>query len=695
MKANLSSPRNWICSVCHGSIGGLWACTTCWAPFCGREHFGHAEEHSNKCKHHAFYEMKTGQIYCYRCEVAEFPLLPHLRMQKIFGEIKTTLEENKLNGKCAEGKAQKHNERQALLKAFSIWTSSHQERQAERQWLQQRVKGFWLRWKAEYQKKQNTRAAAERPPIQKVPLRVKQPMKPIQAGTVLVSKSVLGRAKGSATHTTGLRNLGNTCFLNAVVQALMHITPFRDFFVNRVPMSILEEQSLAMWQKASQPAEEVSPRDPLDCFREACSQGRKSNDPAEMTLWRELHNLFRVLTSGKWSIVTPRSMVSALWHFLPCFKGCTQQDAQEFLFFLFDRLETELQPQAEAEGGGARLARKASQRDNAGRKSNEIRRLFEGRLVSKIVCQKCKALTVKEEPFLDVSLQIPKQHHCFLGPRRSTRHQAPVQQHIPSCSLEECFQSYARSELLPGVYMCENCKERTSAWKTLSFGSTPDILCIVLKRFAFDPKTCLSLKVDTHVSFPLSGLSLRPWMHCPLASRGAGAAPLCPPRITPSISRSLFGTGLHSPRAPCGPSPVDGGDGQSRSGGAQSPASATPDLDSDGDDLRPCKRPKAEGGGAPARAAATADYDSAGATMGPPGGEGSADGPGAGYHLRAVIVHHGKGLQMGHYTAYCWNAIKEQWIHFNDAELQPAVPPSEIRLSQAYILFYDRTVTTA
>lgn len=39
------------------------------------------------------------------------------------------------------------------------------------------------------------------------------------------------------------------------------------------------------------------------------------------------------------------------------------------------------------------------------------------------------------------------------------------------------------------------------------------------------------------------------------------------------------------------------------------------DLDSDGDDLRPCKRPKAEGGGAPARAAATADYDSAGATM--------------------------------------------------------------------------------
>lgn len=37
------------------------------------------------------------------------------------------------------------------------------------------------------------------------------------------------------------------------------------------------------------------------------------------------------------------------------------QDAQEFLFFLFDRLETELQPQAEAEGGGARLARKASQ----------------------------------------------------------------------------------------------------------------------------------------------------------------------------------------------------------------------------------------------------------------------------------------------------------------------------------------------
>ena len=47
----------------------------------------------------------------------------------------------------------------------------------------------------------------------------------------------------------------------------------------------------------------------------------------------ELGALFRVMWSGKWAVVSPHRILSAVWISMPFFKGYTQQDAQEFLRF--------------------------------------------------------------------------------------------------------------------------------------------------------------------------------------------------------------------------------------------------------------------------------------------------------------------------------------------------------------------------
>ena len=50
------------------------------------------------------------------------------------------------------------------------------------------------------------------------------------------------------------------------------------------------------------------------------------------SLCEEIHGLMRVMWSGKWAVVTPHTVLTAIWHHIPTFRGYCQQDAQEFLW---------------------------------------------------------------------------------------------------------------------------------------------------------------------------------------------------------------------------------------------------------------------------------------------------------------------------------------------------------------------------
>lgn len=71
----------------------------------------------------------------------------------------------------------------------------------------------------------------------------------------------------------------------------------------------------------------------------------------EVSLAMEVHSLLRVLWSGKWAVVTPCALLESVWKFVPKFRNRQQQDAQEFLCYLFDRLQFELQQANSAMNG--------------------------------------------------------------------------------------------------------------------------------------------------------------------------------------------------------------------------------------------------------------------------------------------------------------------------------------------------------
>lgn len=103
---------------------------------------------------------------------------------------------------------------------------------------------------------------------------------------------------------TGLRNLGNTCYLNSGIQALSNCPPFTQFF--------LECDNFITTKKKPYIAQ-IYKRLMLDIW------GRKRH-----------------------GYMNPNSLVSSFKQACPMFKGYTQQDAQEFLRCFMDRLHEEL-----------------------------------------------------------------------------------------------------------------------------------------------------------------------------------------------------------------------------------------------------------------------------------------------------------------------------------------------------------------
>ncbi|OMH80623.1 Ubiquitin carboxyl-terminal hydrolase 36 [Zancudomyces culisetae] len=142
-----------------------------------------------------------------------------------------------------------------------------------------------------------------------------------------------------------------------------------------------------------------------------------------------------------------------------------QEDAHEFLRYLIDAMQQNLESNAGIKRG------KASE-------TTMIHRVFGGRLRSSVTCLKCGNRSDTVDPCLDISLDV--QH---------------------ASSVAKCFGSFTRPEKLSGAnkYKCAHCRTLTDATKQLTISKTPSVLTLQLKRFcAFS-----SIKIAKFIEFPL------------------------------------------------------------------------------------------------------------------------------------------------------------------------------------------------
>ena len=58
------------------------------------------------------------------------------------------------------------------------------------------------------------------------------------------------------------------------------------------------------------------------------------------------------------------------------------------------------------------------------------------------------------------------------------------------------------------------------------------------------------------------------------------------------------------------------------------------------------------------------------------------------YDLYSVVVHHGRAMNQGHFTAFALNTDGE-WYHFND-NIVTRVHEDRVAAQQAYLLVYQK-----
>jgi len=264
----------------------------------------------------------------------------------------------------------------------------------------------------------------------------------------------------------GLKNRGNTCYLNTSIQCLSHLNNLTEYFLNNLYVSDLNNR-----------------------FNEL-----KGKNLINIKITREYAKLITALWTSNVSI-EPQSFHEIIQSDNSQFIGYDQQDSQEILSFILDNLHEGLKYNVDInyygkiENSVDKIVVESIEnwKNNVDSKYSIIAELFFGQFINKIISLENKSnnkLISKNFEMFNM-LNIP----------------------IHGNTIYDSLLKYFEKEILESKYLDESTNTYINAYRQIKIMRVPKYLIIVLKRYKTNENGSL-LKSNNSIVFPLDKLDM-------------------------------------------------------------------------------------------------------------------------------------------------------------------------------------------
>ena len=214
-----------------------------------------------------------------------------------------------------------------------------------------------------------------------------------------VSKEIDNENNDEELYKVGFYNIGNTCYMNSVLQIFLNVKELKDIFI---PKNSEENKNFLSFI--------------LNTNNNEINKIVSENG----YLVLELMNLLKSKWKGKHKTLNPRKFKEICGEYNDIFKTSEQQDAHDFYTFVIDKLHEETNINYDSDNQYKDITNNevidTTELDLANECwANNIRKnasyfyaLFMGQLKSTLICAECNTKKIKFEPFSALELPIPE-----------------------------------------------------------------------------------------------------------------------------------------------------------------------------------------------------------------------------------------------------------------------------------------------
>ena len=348
------------------------------------------------------------------------------------------------------------------------------------------------------------------------------------------------------------------CFLNSCLQALIHTPLLASYALTRAHSRRCQ---VKLCPPAPAPAPPTLAFGSRDWHPPSLLGSPPSAPLLPFCLFCAVEDVIVRSLTGTTHPFAPHSIFNRLPSISRSLKRGRQEDAHEFLRLAFDALQSqalamdlppppppvkgsEVGGEAKSGAGGNGPLPKGSQvpaslfaslqpaQLHRVKETSILYQIYAGYYRSTLTCRQCQRPSHTFEPFLDLSLSIPRLPHSSPSTSYSSSYSSystpysrfpsfglnhwtprPPPPPQPPLTLHQCLALFTSDEHLDAsnMYRCATCKCRTKASKRLTIHRAPNVLVVHLKRFEHGRGEGGGEKIMRMVTFEQQ-LDLRPYM---------------------------------------------------------------------------------------------------------------------------------------------------------------------------------------